>query len=106
MIVRTTQVSSQIGCRAEAAVDPLPMRRVTRAPTQGDFKVTLHRNECGVVLVRDEHRSNGPHVEVVAAFTQPSSFEDWCAGDPMRFAAPIVLEQVRRDVEGFLRNDL
>ena len=76
------------------------------ASAHGDVRVTLHRNECGVVLVRDEHRSKGPRIVVVAAFTRPSSFEDWCADDPLRFSAPIVLEQVRRDVEAFLRNDL
>ncbi len=82
------------------------MRRRTRDSAQGEVRVTLHRNDCGVVLVRDEHRLNEPRIVVVAAFTQTSSFENWCAGDPLRFSAPIVLEQVRRDVEALLRSDL
>ncbi len=106
MTFTTRQTPSRIGRSVEAAVHAPSMRRRTRDSAQGEVRVTLHRNDCGVVLVRDEHRSNEPRVVVVAAFTRPSSFEDWCAGDPMRFSAPIVLEQVRRDVDALLRNEL
>lgn len=106
MTVTTTQSSSRSGRSVESMVHPSPMRRRARDSAHGEVRVTLHRNDCGVVLVRDEHRLHEPRVVVVAAFTQSSSFEDWCAGDPLRFSAPIVLEQVRRDVEAVLRGDL
>ena len=106
MTFTTPQTPPRIGRSAEAAVHVSSMRRKTRDSAHGDVRVTLHRNDCGVVLVRDEHRSNEPRVVVVTAFTQSSTFQDWCAGDPMRFSAPIVLEQVRRDVDALLRNEL
>ena len=68
--------------------------------------MTLHRNDCGVVLVSDENQPSGPRVVVVTAFSRSSAFEDWCADDPLRFSAPVVLEQVRRDVEALLRDEL
>lgn len=67
-------------------------------------RVTLGRNACGVLLELEERRSNGPRVVVVTAFTQASSFEEWCLDDPLRFEAPIVHQQFRRDADAFWRN--
>jgi hypothetical protein len=62
-------------------------------------KVRLGRNACGVLLELEERHANGPRVVVVAAFTQASSFEEWCKDDPLRFEAPVVHQQIRRDAD-------
>jgi hypothetical protein len=68
-------------------------------------RITLGRNACGVLLELEERQSNGPRVVVVTAFTQVSSFEDWCTNDPLRFEAPVVHQQARRDADALWRND-
>jgi hypothetical protein len=68
-------------------------------------KVTLGRNACGVLLKIEERQANGPRVVVITAFTQACSFEEWCKDDPLRFAAPVIHQQIRRDADALWRND-
>jgi hypothetical protein len=68
-------------------------------------KVKLGRNACGVLLELEERQANGHRIVVVAAFTQASSIEDWCKDDPLRFEAPVVHQQFRRDADALWRND-
>lgn len=106
MTFTTTHTALRLGRPGATVAHPLPMRRAPRAAAKDELRVTLHRNECGAVVVVDEHQVNGPHVLIVAAFTGSSPLEDWCACDPLRFSAPIVLEQVRRDVETLLHDEM
>ena len=83
----------------------LKHRNRAASSATGQIRVALHRNACGVLLEIEDRRLNGPHVVVVTAFTGASSFEDWCANDPLRFEMPIVHQQIRRDAEALWRSE-
>jgi hypothetical protein len=68
-------------------------------------KVTLGRNACGVLLELEVRQTNGPRVVVITAFTQTAFFEEWCKDDPLRFAAPVIHQKIRRGADALWRND-
>ena len=74
-------------------------RRVAGKSAAGEVIVTLQQVGQGLLLESEERRQNGVRVTVVTAFTGTSSFEDWCADNPLRHEDPNVHHLVRRYAE-------
>ena len=102
MAFTATQVHSE---QQRAAAATVQRERARHVAASGAVRVALQRQACGVLLELEECRLVGPRVVVVTSFTQASSFQDWCADDPLRFEEPIVHQQVRRHAEELWRSD-
>jgi hypothetical protein len=75
------------------------MRRVAGKGATGEVTVTLRQNGQALVLESEERQPIGIRIVVVTAFTEPSSFQDWSAEDPLRHEDPNVHHLVRRHAE-------
>lgn len=74
-------------------------RRIAGKNAAGEVTVTLQRFGQGLLLECEERRQTGARIVVVTAFTAASSFDDWCADDPLRHQDPNVHHLVRRHAE-------
>ena len=92
----TPTLRSEIGGATELAPRK---RRIAGKSAGGEVTITLQQVRQGLLLECEERRQNGVRIVVITAFTGASSFEDWCADDPLRHQNPNVHHLVRRHAE-------
>ena len=90
---------------SKVAVRPALPRRAVAPKSATELSVTLHRSDGGVILELEERSTGGWRVAIIAAFTQPSAFEEWCADDPLRFEQPLMHQQLRRQAAELWRSE-
>lgn len=91
-------------CQATpAAAYACTVRSAAISGSTGAVTATLHKRGHRILLELDERRPDGCRVVVVTTFSDSTSFESWCANDPLRFEQPIVHRELRRKAEELWR---
>jgi hypothetical protein len=64
--------------------------------SSGCLRFELKRDAAGVHVMRIHRRDDGAKIHCSVLFDNERSFLEWVDADPLRFAHPLVFQQVRR----------
>lgn len=73
------------------------IRRAEARSSEGEVHFFLQRIAGGLYVEREETPRRGTRTSQSLVFDDRSSFERWCADDPVRFRHPLLHAQLKRD---------
>lgn len=67
------------------------------ASRDNSIAFSLRGTAVGLLIERTQRRTVGARLVQTMMFADPTTFERWCASEPIRFDDPVLYDQLRRD---------
>ena len=89
--------AAQPAARATARNKSIDSRGMILASTNNSITFSLRATAMGLLLERTQRRPVGARLVQTMVFADPTSFERWCASEPIRFDDPVLYGQLHRE---------
>lgn len=89
--------ASQPVARAAAKKMGIDAGALTLASKDNSIAFSLRATGVGLLIERTQRQPVGSRLVQTMVFADPTTFERWCASEPIRFDDPVLYDQLRRE---------
>lgn len=91
------QLASQPYPCVNARIACIHAGEVILASKDNSVAFSLRGTAVGLLIKRTQQRTVGARLVQTMVFADPTTFERWCASEPIRFDDPVLYDKLRRD---------